>query len=151
MKDDKSLEDLDLLPDHESGVRRAVSDARGLLYQPLRSMAEARSFSDGVVILEGDDGGQIYVVCPASIVKCAEESLSELLRDLDEIAWPGNDPDMARVFYERRAVGSGVTGGMGGAVVREGIWIHDEFIKLRLGDAIREVIEGKRHRIKEVA
>jgi len=111
-------------------------------------MAEARSFSDGVVILEGDDGGQVYVVCPASMVKCVEELLSQLLRDLDEIAWSGNDPDMARVFYERCAVGSGVAGGMGGAVVREGIWIHDEFIKLRLGDAIREVIEGKRPRIK---
>ena len=148
MEDDKSLENLDLLPDHESGVRRAVSDAHGLPYHPLRSMAEARSFSDGVVILEGDDGGQVYVVCPASMVKCVEELLSQLLRDLDEIAWSGNDPDMARVFYERCAVGSGVAGGMGGAVVREGIWIHDEFIKLRLGDAIREVIEGKRPRIK---
>ena len=128
-----------------------MSDAHGLPYRPLRSMSEARSFADGVVILEGDDGGQVYVVCAASMVKCSEESLSELLRDLDEIAWPGNDADMAKVFYERRAAESDVAGGTGGAVVAEGIWIHDEFIKLRLGDAIREVLEGKRPRINEGA
>jgi hypothetical protein len=69
MKDKEPIENLEILPDHESGVRRLVSDAQGLSYHPLHSLAEAKSFPDGVVILEGDDGGQIYVVCPASVVK----------------------------------------------------------------------------------
>ena len=138
---------IDVLPDDESGVRRMVSDARNIPYQPLHSLDEAKCFSDGVVILEGDDGGQIYVVSPASIVQCSAETLNDLLRDLDAIAWPGNDPNSARSFYERLAVGAPVFGGMGGAVVRNDVWIHRDFEKLKLGRAIREVIAGQRARI----
>jgi hypothetical protein len=84
MKDEESSnENLETLPEHESGVRRLVSDAHGIPYHSLRSFEEAKSSSDGVVILEGDDGGQIYVVCPASLVKCSEEALNNLLRDLN--------------------------------------------------------------------
>src|SRR5206468_1397497 len=92
---------IDILPEHESGIRRMVSDARNIPYQALHSLDEAKSFSDGTVILEGDDGGQIYIVCPASLVQCSTEHLNVLLRDLDGIAWPNNDPNSARVFYER--------------------------------------------------
>jgi hypothetical protein len=60
------------------------------------------------VILEGDDGGQIYVVVPARQVGCSEEALTWLLHDLDQISWPGNDEGSARVVFERVAVGTGV-------------------------------------------
>jgi hypothetical protein len=33
--------------------------------------------------------------------------MSQFLRDLDEIAGQGNDPDMARVLFERRMIGVG--------------------------------------------
>jgi hypothetical protein len=143
--------DIDVLAEHESGVRRMVSDAQDVPYQPLRSLDEARSLSDGAVILEGDDGGQIYVVCPVSLVRCSAETLNDLLRDLDAIAWPHNDADAARVFYERLSIGAPVFGGMGGAVVTNDVWIHGDFIKLKLDGAIREVIGGHRARIRDAA
>ena len=48
--------DIDMLPEHVSGVRRMVSDARNIPYQALQSLDEAKSYSDGTVILEDDDG-----------------------------------------------------------------------------------------------
>ena len=128
-----------------------VSDARHISYQPLHSLDEAKSFSDGVVILEGDDGGQIYIVSPASLVECSAETLNQLLRDLDAIAWPGNDPNSARVFYERLPIGAPVFGGMGGAIVSSDVWVHDAFCKLKLDAPIRNVIFGKRAGIRDAA
>jgi hypothetical protein len=143
--------DIVTLPEHESGVRRMVSDARNIPYQALHSLDEAKSFSDGTVILEGDDGGQIYVVCPASLVQCSTENLNDLLRDLDGIAWPNNDPNSARVFYERLPMGSPVFGGMGGAIVSDEVWIHQMFCEMNLESAIREVLAGERARIRDAA
>ncbi len=128
-----------------------VSDARNIPYQALQSLDEAKSFSDGTVILEGDDGGQIYVVCPASLVQCSTEDLNDLLRDLDSIAWPNNDPNSARVFYERLPIGAPVFGGMGGAIVSNDVWVHDAFCKLKLDAVIRDVIFGKRVGIRDAA
>ena len=124
---------------------------QALPYQPLRTLGEAQSHPDGVVILQGDDGGQIYVVCPASVIKTSVKRLNKLLRDLDEIAWPGNFSHMRGIYYERLPAGSGVAGGMGGAVVTDGVWIHEEFIDLELETAIREVIEGKRPNLRHAA
>src|SRR5438552_11511903 len=101
-----------LLPAHESGVRRMVADARGPPYQALRSLGEAQAALDGVVVMEGDYGGQIYLTCPARLVKCDPGTLEQLLADLDGMAW--RDSDGARVFFERQPIGSGVAGGMGG-------------------------------------
>jgi hypothetical protein len=144
MKDkESSIEKIELLPEHESGVRRLISDARDIPYYPLHSLAEAKSFSDGVVILEGDDGGQIYMVCPAALVKCSIETLERLLRDLDHISWPGNDLNSARVFYERLPIGAPVFGGMGGATVEEDVWIFQGFVDSGLEGPIREVIGGR--------
>jgi hypothetical protein len=128
-----------------------VSDAQNVPYQALHSLDEAKSFSDGNVVLEGDDGGQIYVVCPASLVRCSQETLNSLLRDLDGIAWPGNDENSGRIFYERMLIGAPVFGGMGGAVVSDGVWIHQMFCELNLESEIREVIAGERTRVHNAA
>jgi hypothetical protein len=143
--------DIDILPEHESGVRRMVSDSRSIPYQALQSLDEAKSFSDGTVILEGDDGGQIYVVALASLVRCPVENLNHLLRDLDGIGWPNSDPNSARVFYERLPVGAPVFGGMGGAIVSEDVWIHQMFCDMNLESAIRGVLVGERARIRDAA
>ena len=149
MKDRKL--NIEVLPDHESGIRRMVSDSKGIAYQAVHSLDEAKSFADGLVVFEGDDGGQIYVVCPASLVLCSAETLNTLLRDLDAIAWPGNDANSARVFYERLPVGAPVFGGKGGAIVSNEIWIHHEFEESGMDVAVREVIAGKRARIRDAA
>lgn len=123
MSKKKSPPDSLLLPDHESGLRRLVADSQGSEYKALTSLSEAKNYSDAVVILEGDYGGQIYVVAPIVFVKCSEAILEGLLADIDALEWA--DPDGARVFYERRQIGSGVPGGMGGASVESRIWVHE--------------------------
>src|SRR5258705_2675348 len=152
MKDkESSIENIELLPEHESGVRRLISDAHDIPYHPLHSLEEAKSFSDGVVIFEGDDGGQIYIVCPTARIECSLEILEGLLRDLDHISWPRNDLNSARLFYERLPVGAPISGGMGGAMVEDDVWIHQSFVDLGLDDRIREVIGARRSRITDAA
>lgn len=114
----------DEVADHESGLRRLVAHAGGEVYEALLSLAEAQAAPDGVVVLEGDYGGQIYVVAPSTLVRCSEGALQDLLADIDAREWA--DPDGARVYYERRAVGAGIAGGMGGGLVIDGIWVHPE-------------------------
>jgi len=110
------------LPEHESALRRMMSDASSEPFAPLRSLQEAQGVPDGVVILEGDDGGQIYAVVRAADVRCSELTLQLLLQDLDAQEW--NDPSMAHVYYERRPAGSVVAGGRGGGQVMGGLWVH---------------------------
>jgi hypothetical protein len=108
----------------------------------LGSLADARAAADGVVILEGDWGGQIYVVAPASRVACDEAALARLLRAIDAIAWPENDEGSASIRYERLRAGDTVPGGMGGGRVSSDAWIHDELAPH--APAIREVLAGRR-------
>ena len=130
-------------PEHESALRRMMADAQGQPYAALRSLSDAKGATDGVVILEGDDGGQNYAVVRAANVKCTEETLQLLLRDLDAQEW--NDPSMAHIVYERRSIGEGVGGGMGGGAVREGLWVHDRLRHLK--DRIESVLSCERPRI----
>jgi hypothetical protein len=64
-------------------------------------LSEAKADPEGVVILEGDYGGQIYVVVQAEQVLCSQKTLSWLLHDLDRISWPGSYDDSARIVFER--------------------------------------------------
>jgi len=132
---DDSLFQPPQLPSHESAVRRLMAEATGASYQALESLAEAQAAPDGVVILEGDDGGQVYLTVPARLVRCSEQTLATLLADLDAHAW--QDLDSARVFYERRAIGAGVGGGIGGGHVVDGVWIHPD---LRAWQAAAEAV-----------
>ncbi len=132
------------LPDHESGVRSMVADAAGQPYRAFRTLVEAQADPEGIVVFEGDDGGQIYLVCTASSVRCSEEDLRALLRDLDSLKW--NDVTSARVYFESLPIGSGVWGGMGGGRVVNGLWVHPEIE--RYAAAIQQVLCGARARFK---
>lgn len=134
------------LPAHESGVRRMMADARGTPYMAFRSLEEAKASPHGTVILEGDDGGQIYVVAHAQRVKCDEVALQTLLRDLDAYCW--DDPDSAHVYYEARILGEAIPGGIGGARVGPELWIHEDLEKLGLRSAIEAVLSGQKPRIR---
>jgi hypothetical protein len=131
--------------DNESGLRKMKAEVEGNAYVSFKSLADAKSYPESVVILEGDDGGQIYVVCPVSKVKCSEQILQQLLLDLDAKKW--DSPDMAHIYYEQKQIGEGVAGGMGGAAVEAEIWIHKEFHDLGLAATIRDVIEGRRAKL----
>ena len=129
----------DVLPDHESPARRMIADAHGGSYRAVKSLADAKATPDGVVVLEGDYGGQIYVVVRASRVACSAEVLQRLLAELDATEW--DDPEGARVYYEVQPIGSGIRGGMGGAFVADAIWVHPRLAPLQ--PAIAEVVSGR--------
>jgi hypothetical protein len=124
-----------------------MGQAAGREYASFKTLESVKADQVGAVILEGDDGGQIYVVVPAHQVLCSEDALDQLLRDLDAINWPGNDDDMARVVYARRPIGMPVAGGMGGAVVGAEAWIHPAMEPLGISEEIRAVISGQLMRL----
>lgn len=132
-----------VIPDHHSPVRHMVSEAHGLKYEPIEDFATARKVEDAVVIFEGDWGGQIYLTCPMRLIKCSEEDLSKLLDELDKIAWECNDGEGKAIFYERRKVGEGISGGMGGGVILNDLWIHEEFVDTGMVEKIRQTITGE--------
>ena len=124
-----------------------IGDATNSPYHALHSLAEAQAVPDGVVVLEGDYGGQIYIVALAREVHCSEEVLAQLLTDIDAAEWA--DEDGARVYYERHAIGAGVSGGMGGGNVETHVWVHP---KLRVPrTAILGVLRGEQGRLDHSA
>ena len=129
------------IPEHESPLRRMMADAQGISFQPLRSLDDAIKHDDGVAILQGDWGGQIYAVVPARMIRCSSESLKNLLMALDSEAWSCNDNEGASIYYERKPIGMGVGGGMGGGASTGELWIHPEFDSI--ADDVRRVILGE--------
>jgi hypothetical protein len=126
-------------------MRQLVAEARGTTYVAFGSLDEARADEHGVVVLEGDDGGQIYATCPARLVRCSEADLEVLLRDVDALAWA--NAEMAQVVFERAPIGAGIGGGMGGGRVLNGVWVHEELVEYGLEQPIRDVLEGRRRRL----
>jgi hypothetical protein len=141
---DKDDLKIPVLPDHESGVRRMVADAAGGSYRAFRTLADAQADADGAVVFEGDYGGQIYLVCPARVVRCSEDALRALLQEIDELEW--RDPEGARVFFEALPQRAPVPGGTGGGRVTGGLWVHERLREH--ADAIKAVLEGERAHLK---
>ena len=121
-------------------VRSMMADGAGKPYLSFSSLAEAVA-KGGVVILEGDEGGQIYLTCPAALVKCGEDGLHRVLMYLDERAW--DDRSSAHIYYEKLDEGGGVAGGMGGGLVTEDVWIHPNLMNKGLMPAVRAFIRGE--------
>jgi hypothetical protein len=133
----------DPIPQHERPLGRMLADSKGERFEPLRSLQEAQGDVNGYVILQGDDGGQIYVVAPAHSVRCSEKALYQLLRDIDEIEWPGNPDNMRGVFFERLDPNSAVAGGMGGGLVDAQPWVHNRLESQGMREAILRVLRGE--------
>ncbi|MFM6629159.1 MAG: hypothetical protein ACKPJK_07745 [Microcystis panniformis] len=129
------------IPEHESPVRRMIADAHGMPFHPLRTLDEARQHDDGVAILQGDWGGQIYAVIPVRMIRCSTDTLQRLLLDLDTEAWSCNENEGASIYYERKPAGTGVAGGMGGGASTGQLWVHPEFDEI--AEQIRRVIIGE--------
>lgn len=107
------------------------------------SLAEARAYqgSDAIAMLEGDDGGQTYVVCPVALIRCDEPTLRQLLLDIDSVEW--GEPDMVKLCYLRRAVGEHVGGGMGWRPSHGGVWVHRTLRDRGLEPQILAVLAGE--------
>jgi len=108
-----------------SSLHELVAKAQNKKLETISSFKEALSKKNSYLIMEGDDGGQIYLVCPMSLIKCDEEVLDGLLKKLDAMAW--KDISMARLYYEILIPNSIVPGGMGGGIAEEKLWVHKEF------------------------
>jgi len=133
------------IPEYESRVRRMMADGYGTPFYPIRTLEEARQHDDGVAILQGDWGGQIYAVIPARLIRCSGDTLQKLLMDLDTAAWSCNEHEGAAIYYERKPAGTGVTGGMGGGASTGELWVHPEFS--RIAAQIGRVIAGEQESI----
>jgi len=136
------------IPEHHSPVRHILNEAHGNSNNGfLGNFNLAKETPNAYVIMEGDWGGQIYLVCPIKMIKCDEEQLKKLLLDLDSIAWPGNDGGYG-IYYEKHNPGDIIAGGMGGGIATETLWVHDEFKEKKLKEQIFEVISGERKEIE---
>lgn len=117
-------------------------EKEGHPYLPLKSLEEAKAVPDGVIIMQGDYGGQIFLTANVKFIHCDERALNQLLKDIDEVEW--DDPDGCEIFYERLAPGSGVGGGMGGGRVEEEPWIHANLVAGQLDGRILDVLSASR-------
>lgn len=108
----------------------------------LGDLDEAREDSLGVVVLEGDWGGQVFATCPARLVVADTEVLERLVLDLDSVLW--GQADGAAVRFERHPVGERIAAGMGGAEVVDGVWVHPEVHARGLAQAVEDVLLGRR-------
>lgn len=127
----------------QSPLRKMMSDAKGGEYVSIKNLEEAKKVKNSYLVMEGDDGGQIYITCPVELVKCEEKQLRELLESLDDLVW--QDLSMTGLYYEIHEPDSIVSGGSGGGKAGDDLWIHSEFDNIK--NKIKEVINGKRKKI----
>jgi hypothetical protein len=106
------------VPEHARVCGVIEEKSSGIPYTPLKNLEEAKNHPDSVIIFEGDYGGIIYATIPVSMIKCSEEELESVLEILGE-GEEGN-----AIFYERKAIGEPVPGGLGGGLIIDGLWIH---------------------------
>jgi len=118
----------------------------------LSNLSDAQSDSDGVVIFEGDMGGQIYLTAHASLVRCSEQVLRDLLVAIDEGPFGFNDADSTSMSFASCEYNPDgpvhMVGGMGGGIINGGIWIHEDLAPI--ADAITAVLEGREELSKRI-
>jgi hypothetical protein len=138
-----------LVREHQSAARLMMAEAAGQTYRSYQNLAEAVADPDAAVIIEGDYGGQILVTAPLRLIDCTEERLNRLAQELENLTWPENGGDSQAVLFEPAPVGTPVAGGMGGGVVMEDVWVHEELAQLGLASAIRAILRAERQELPE--
>jgi hypothetical protein len=133
-----------LLPPHERPFDADLAQLSGYEHVAYKTLDEARSDQDAIVIFEGDSGGQIYLTCPVSKIGCSHQSLQTLLGEIGKFAW-GDDEGL---YYQRARPDGMVWGGMGGGRVKSGVWIHPDFrnlleVGIDILPEVTDVIEGR--------
>lgn len=136
-KDDSKLFVPQPMEDHVDPLRSMIAEGRGDVYQSYPNLAEALAHN-AHVILQGDDGGQIYFTCPVAKIKCSEDGLKKLLHFLDAHAW--KDASGTGMYFEDRPKDSGVCGGMGGGLAIDDVWLHPDLRELEA--KVRSFVSG---------
>lgn len=116
-----------------------IAQSRGTVYRSYANLSEAIE-NAALVILQGDDGGQIYFTCPAVKVKCSEADLRRLLEYLDAASW--RDIEMASILFEDCSGTLNVPGGMGGGEVTDDVWLHPAIRTPDLEANVRSFVFG---------
>ncbi len=109
------------------------------------SLETARGLPDGYVVLDGDYGGICFLVCPASMVKCNEETLSQLAVALEDLVFPGNTSG-ATVHIDRFDRGEEVKDysvGEENGVALNTLWLPSWLLDSGLGERIQRVLDGQ--------
>ncbi len=149
---------IDITIDTISNCENGTEDVRQMIaedglnvhdFSPPTNFEKAKRASNGTVIMEGDWGGQIYLSCPMKHVNCSRETLQQLLKYLNNIAWDCNEGDGTLLRFQRQSPGDEIWGGMGGGKVVDGLWIHEEFEAQGLRSKIDKVLSGKRTKIEK--
>ena len=135
------------LPAGADGLRLMMAESQGQSYKYFSTLSQAIA-NKAIVILQGDYAGQIYLTCPAEKVKCSEADLQLLLEYLDAKAW--KDLNAAGIFYESYPGDRTVSGGMGGGLVINGVWLHSRFVDMGIKDSVESFIVGGSTRLEEL-
>jgi|TARA_Y100000310_G_C20261811_1_gene613974 hypothetical protein len=138
---------IDVIPEHESPVRNITSKAHGTPYKPIKDFEEAKKYDDSYMVMEGDWGGQIYLSIPVKKIKCNYNTLKNLLNEIDKKEWECNEGDGSGIYFERKNAGEGITGGIGGGVASENLWVHEDLDEVK--NKIFAVLNGKSKSINE--
>jgi hypothetical protein len=110
-------------------------------YVTLGSLEEARMMEHTAVVMRGAGGGQVYATVPVKYVACDEATLTSLVRALDALEGRRNG---GTVKFELAPIDSGVEGGMGGAPIVDGIWLHPRLAKYGALPLVTDVLHGHR-------
>lgn len=127
-----------------SPLRKMIANSQLKNLRTFKTLEDAKKQSNTFLVMDGDDGGQIYLVCPVSLVKCDENALLKILSELDARAW--NDPSMASIHYEVYEPGAVVPGGMGGGVASTSLWLHKNFQELKMDIESRLYMRGEKNK-----
>jgi len=92
------------------------------------------------LVLEGDWGGQIYLTIPICFLG-EEAKVAELLKFIDERAWSCNDGHGTDVQLNlTNNPENGVSGGMGGGMLLDRLWMYCEFSDSRWKEKVFEML-----------
>jgi hypothetical protein len=129
---------------HIKRKRPSSPEIASIARVPVDSLAEARSYSDGMVGLRGDYGSIAYLTCPARLVHCTAEQLNTLLNDLDLLFFPSYSA--SKIIYERWVPCQGALVGAG-----DGLVLHPLLKRFDLYDDIRSVLSASVPRLPRSA
>lgn len=89
------------------------------------------------LVFEGDWGGQIYLTVPRKLIG-KNSQVKFLLRLLDRSAWGDNGGGSSMYYYrpadDKQFAFMGVCGGMGGGMLTDEVWIHEDFLNSKRRD-----------------
>jgi hypothetical protein len=109
------------------------------LYVTLASLEEARMMEHTAVVMRGAGGVQVYATVPVKYVACDEATLASLVRALDALEGRRNG---GTVKFELAPIDSGIEGGMGGAAIVDGIWLHPRLANYGILPIVTDVVHG---------